>query len=89
MTHKLVGFTYSDNLINKQYITNQLLAISEAIPDLQTEWANQHDLRLRRLVKHYDRLPCYLLLKDDAKKAVLHGKMTNDYAIQWTKDHIG
>ena len=89
MSHKLVGFAHSSNSVIKQYITNQLLAISEAIPDLQTEWANQHDPRLRRLVKHYDRLPCYLLLKNDAKKAVMHGKMTNDYAIQWTKDHIG
>lgn len=89
MTHKLIGFASSESSVNTQYITNQLQAISDAIPGLTTELADETDSRLQRYVKRANRLPCLLLMKNDARKALVHGKLDTNYAIQWTKDHIG
>lgn len=89
MTHSLIGFASTENSINTQYIKNQLQAIEDAIPGLTTEFANQHDTRLRSLVKRADRLPCIVLLKNNTRKAVIHGKLDTNYAIKWTKGHIG
>ena len=46
MSHKLVGFAHSSNSVIKQYITNQLSAISNEIEGLATEMGDETDSRL-------------------------------------------
>ena len=46
MSHKLVGFAHSSNSMNTDYIKDQLLAISNEIEGLATEFADETDFRL-------------------------------------------
>lgn len=89
MSHKLIGFAHSSNSINTAYITNQLSAISNAIPGLVTEAADENDARLTKYIKHPDRLPCLLLMKNDAHKAHINAKLSEDKAIAWVREKIG
>ena len=89
MSHKLVGFAHSSNSMNTQYIKDQLLAIKNEIEGLATEFADETDSRLRRHSKTPDRMPCLMLFKNDTYKTHIHAKMTNQNAINWTKEKIG
>ena len=68
MSHKLVGFAHSSNSINTDYIKDQLLAISNEIEGLVTEFADETDFRLARYCQKPDRLPCLMLFKNDTHK---------------------
>jgi hypothetical protein len=89
MTHKLVGFAHSSNSVITQYITDQLSAISNEIDGLVTEMSDETDSRLVRYCEKADRLPCLMLLKNDAHKAHIHAKLSNETAINWCKQKIG
>ena len=89
MSHKLVGFAHSSNSINTQYIKDQLLAIANEIEGLATEFADETDSRLIRYCQKPDRLPCLMLFKNDTHKIHINAKMTQDRAINWTKEKIG
>lgn len=89
MAHKLIGFAHSANSINTQYIKDQLLAIANEIEGLETEFADETDSRLRRWCKKPDRLPCLMLLKNDAHKKHKNAKLSFEAALDWTKAHIG
>lgn len=89
MSHKLVGFAHSSNSINTQYIKDQLLAISNEIEGLATEFADETDSRLTRYSKNPDRFPCLMLFKNETHKTHIHAKMNFDRAINWTKEKIG
>ena len=86
MSHKLVGFASS---INSSYIENQIQAIANEISGLQTEFADETDSRLIKYCQKPDRLPCLMLFKNDAHKTHINAKMTQDRAINWTKEKIG
>ena len=86
MSHKLVGFS---NSINSEYIQSQLLSISNEILDLETEFANENDYRLARYCKRPDRMPCFMVFKNDVHLNHIHAKMTDDYAVKWVKGAIG
>ena len=86
MSHKLVGFADS---VNTVYIENQLQSIANQISDLQTELADENDVRLKKYCKRPDRLPCYILFQNDVHKNHIHAKMTEDYAIRWVSGAIG
>ena len=89
MTHKLVGFAHSSNSVITQYITNQLLAISNEIEGLATEMCDETDYRLARYCENAERLPCLMLFKNDVHKKHIHAKLSNERAINWTKQMIG
>ena len=89
MSHKLVGFAHSSNSINTDYIKDQLSAISNEIEGLATEFADETDSRLIRYCEKPDRLPCLMLFKNDIHKTHIHAKMTQDRAINWTREKIG
>ena len=65
MAHKIVGFAHSSNSLNTEYIKSQLLAITNAITGLQSEFANENDLRLAMYCEKANRLPCLMLFKND------------------------
>lgn len=89
MSHKLVGFAHSSNSMNTEYIKDQLLAISNEIEGLATEFADETDSRLTKYCKKPDRLPCLMLFKNDTHKTHINAKMTLDRAINWTREKIG
>jgi len=89
MAHKLVGFAHSANLMNTNYIKDQLQAISNEIDGLATEFADENDLRLQSHTTKPDRLPCLMLFKNDTYKNHIHAKLGTDKAINWTKQMIG
>ena len=86
MSHKLVGFS---NSINSVYIKNQLQAIDNQISGLQIEFANQTDDRLKRYSKTPNRMPCFMLFKNDVYKNHIHAKITQDEALRWVRGAIG
>ena len=89
MAHKLVGFAHSSNSLNTEYIKSQLLAISNKIEGLVTEFANENDLRLAMYCEKANRLPCLMLFKGETHKTHIHAKLSNEKAFEWTKAHVG
>ena len=89
MAHKIVGFAHSSNSLNTEYIKSQLLAITNAITGLQSEFANENDLRLAMYCEKANRLPCLMLFKGETHKTHIHAKLSNEKAIEWTKAHVG
>ena len=89
MAHKIVGFAHSSNSLNTEYIKSQLLAITNAITGLQSEFANENDLRLAMYCEKANRLPCLMLFKNDTHKIHINAKLSNEKAIEWTKTHVG
>ncbi len=89
MSHKLVGFADSSNSVITQYITDQLSAIKNEIEGLATEISNENDSRLARHSKIPKRMPCLMLFKNDSYKTHIHAKLSNERAINWTKQNVG
>ena len=89
MAHKIVGFAHSSNSLNTEYIKSQLLAITNAITGLQSEFANENDLRLAMYCEKANRLPCLMLFKNETHKTHINAKLSNEKAIEWTKTHVG
>ena len=89
MSHKLVGFADSSNSVITQYITDQLSAIKNEIEGLATEISNENDSRLARHSKITKRMPCLMLFKNDSYKTHIHAKLSNERAINWTKQNVG
>ena len=89
MSHKLVGFADSSNSVITQYITDQLSAIKNEIEGLATEISNENDSRLSRHSKIPKRMPCLMLFKNDTYKTHIHAKLSNEKAINWTKQNVG
>ena len=89
MAHKLIGFAHSSNSLNIEYIKSQLLAIANEITGLQTEFANENDVRLAMYCEKANRLPCLMLFKNETHKTHINAKLSNEKAIEWTKAHVG
>ena len=89
MSHKLVGFADSSNSVITRYITDQLSAIKNEIEGLATEISNENDARLSRHSKIPKRMPCLMLFKNDTYKTHIHAKLSNERAINWTKQNVG
>ena len=89
MAHKIVGFAHSSNSLNTEYIKSQLLSITNAITGLQSEFANENDLRLAMYCEKANRLPCLMLFKNETHKTHINAKLSNEKAIEWTKTHVG
>ena len=86
MKHKIIGFAYSDS-DNSSYIKNQLEAIKNLFPSLETELADENDSRLERYIpaKYSQLLPLYMVLKNDAYKAHRNGKYDNSEVFNWLR----
>lgn len=89
MAHRLVGFANSSNSLITQYITDQLLAISNEIEGLATEMSDETDSRLLQYSNIPDRLPCLMLFKNNTYKKHIHAKLDTEQAINWTKQVMG
>ena len=84
MAYKIIGLAYSDS-DNLLYIENQLIAIRNFFPALETELSNETNELIQRHIhpQYRSRLPLYMILKNGAYKTHRHGKWTNEEVIQW------
>jgi len=83
MAHKIVGFAFS-NSNNLSYIKNQLDAIKNSFPSLETEVSDETDLRLDRLkTKASNLFPLYIIYKNGVYKMHRSGKYDNTQIIDW------
>ena len=84
MAHKIIGMAYSDS-DNLSYIENQLIAIKNFFPAMETELSNENNSLIHRHInpRYRDRLPLYMILKDNAYMTHRHGKFSNEEVIQW------
>ena len=83
MAHKIVGFAFS-NSNNLSYIKNQLDAIKNSFPSLETEVSDETDLRLERLkTKASNLFPLYIIYKNGVYKMHRSGKYDNTQIIDW------
>ena len=84
MAYKIIGLAYSDS-DNLSYIENQLIAIKNFFPALETELSNETNELIQRHIhsQYRGRLPMYMILKDNAYMTHRHGKWTNEEVIQW------
>ena len=89
MAHKIVGFAFS-NSNNLSYIKNQLDAIKESFPNLETEVSDETDLRLERLKSKASNLfPLYIIYKNGVYKMHRTGKYDNTQIIDWLNTIYG
>jgi hypothetical protein len=84
MAHKIIGMAYSDS-DNLSYIENQLIAIKNFFPALETELSNETNELIQRHIhpQYRGRLPMYMILKDGFYMTHRHGKWSNEEVIQW------
>ena len=84
MAFKIIGLAYSDS-DNLSYIENQLIAIKNFFPALETELSNETNELIQRHIhpQSRGRMPMYMILKDGAYMTHRHGKWTNEEVIHW------
>ena len=84
MAHKIIGMAYSDS-DNLSYIENQLIAIKNFFPALETELSNETNELIQRHIhpQYRGRLPMDMILKNNAYMTHRHGKWSNEEVIQW------
>ena len=84
MAYKIIGLAYSDS-DNLSYIENQLIAIKNFFPVLETELSNETNELIQRHIhpQYRGRMPMYIILKNGFYMAHRHGKWSNEEVIQW------
>lgn len=89
MRSKIIAFSLSSDIVNTEYMQNQLDAISITFPEVQIEHVNENDPRLALYSKTPDRFPCIIMFRDGARKKVTHAKFTERDFIEWVVDNLG
>ena len=84
MAYKIIGLAYSDS-DNLSYIENQLIAIKNFFPALETELSDETNELIQRNIhpQYSGRMPMYIILKNGFYMAHRHGKWSNEEVIQW------
>jgi hypothetical protein len=86
---KIIAFSLSSDIVNTEYMQNQLDAISIIFPEVQIEHVNEHDARLALYSNTPDRFPCIIMFRDGARKKVTHAKFTERDFVEWVVDNLG
>ncbi len=89
MRNKIIAFSLSSDIVNTEYMQNQLDAISIIFPEVQIEHVNEHDARLALYSNTPDRFPCIIMFRDGARKKVTHAKFTERDFVEWVVDNLG
>ena len=84
MGYKIIGLAYSDS-DNLSYIENQLIAIKNFFPALQTELSNETNELIQRHIHplYRGRMPMYMILENGFYMTHRHGKWSIEEVIQW------
>ena len=89
MRSKIIAFSLSSDIVNTEYMQNQLDAISIIFPEVQIEHVNENDPRLALYSNTPDRFPCIIMFRDGARKKVTHAKFTERDFVEWVVDNLG
>lgn len=89
MRNKIIAFSLSSDIVNTEYMQNQLDAISITFPEVQIEHVNENDPRLALYSNTPDRFPCIIMFRDGARKKVTHAKFTERDFVEWVVDNLG
>ena len=89
MRNKIIAFSLSSDIVNTEYMQNQLDAISITFPEVQIEHVNENDPRLALYSNTPDRFPCIIMFRDGARKKVTHAKFTERDLVEWVVDNLG
>ena len=82
--YKVVLFTDS---IHQSYMTTQKEAIENALPDVSIELVDYTDSRLA-LFGTSQRIPCIMILKDEARMVSKHAKLSHAEATKWVNSYV-
>lgn len=89
MSHKIIGLADSSNAVQTDYIKNQLKAINNWNPELETQFNNENCELLSRFCKKPARLPTFIIMKNDVYKTHIHGKVNNNQLFEWLSSKLG
>ena len=89
MRSKIIAFSLSSDIVNTEYMQNQLDAISITFPEVEIEHVNENDPRLALYSNTPDRFPCIIMFRDGARKKVTHAKFTERDLVEWVVDNLG
>jgi hypothetical protein len=84
-TFKVIIIVDSSLTQQQTYINNQLLAIKKELSDLPIEVDNENSSIFKTYAKHRNRVPCYMIFKNNIFKTCRHNKMSDAEAITWIK----
>ena len=84
MAYKIIGLAYSDS-DNLSYIENQLIAIKNFFPALETELSDETNELIQRHIhpQYRGRMPMYMILENEFYMPLRHGKWSIEEVIQW------
>ena len=85
---KVVGYYYSDD-DSSQIDTNNLLNSVNSELNIETELATHLDSRLTKYSTTPDRLPCYMIFKNNVCKSIIHAKLSERDLINWVVNKVG
>ena len=82
MAYKIIGLAYSDS-DNLSYIENQLIAIKNFFPALETELSNETNELIQRHIhpQYRGRMPMYMILENEFYMTHRHGKWSIEEVI--------
>ena len=84
MAYKIIGLAYSES-DNLSYIENQLIAIKNFFPTLETELSDETNELIQRHIhpQYRGRMPMYMILENEFYMTHRHGKWSIEEVIQW------
>ena len=84
MAYKIIGLAYSES-DNLSYIENQLIAIKNFYPALETELSDETNELIQRHIhpQYRGRMPMYMILENGFYMTHRHGKWASEEVIQW------
>jgi hypothetical protein len=82
-TYKAVFFYDVNDTTQQQYMTEQMSATKNSLPDLSVELADSNDPRLTLYASKGSRVPCIMVFKGDARMQAKHAKLQHEAAINW------
>jgi len=89
MSHELIAFTDVNNDTITPEVTEYVSFVNSNISDISTEIVNSNDSRYTKFIMKQGRFPCFLVLKNNSRKAVLYGKVTEEELLDWVVRTIG
>jgi hypothetical protein len=66
-----------------EYVENQIQAIKNLYPDLETQHVNETDPIMERHARYPGRLPAFFIIKNGAVMSSLQAKVTTQQILDW------
>lgn len=87
-TYKAVFFYDVNDPTQQQYMTEQMNATKNSLPDLAVELVDSNDSRLTLFSAKGSRVPCIMIFKGGARMQAKHAKLQHDAAINWIQSRV-